>query len=334
MIVLKNKKISLLALIVIPLLILGCSGKKDEEVSLAEEIKINQGSILKYDKDKYNLYNYEDENYKLNKTNESIIAYDKKSSNYLYVKDKNYYVVHNGEKREVKDEKFTDIKIAPNGKYISYFIEKEGLNLKIFEVSKNKEIKINSKVSISGVLCDWYDENSIIYYGVSDEGLNGIYLYNLDNNKEELIYKVDNGYLGFIKALKSNIVFLQIDLDNNKKLMKFDKDNNEVKLLTDKIELLNDVTMREDEVYFSGKMYNDKESIYKIYENKIKRIVYDFPESVEVNKGITISEDGNVLFMGRNIKTKDKSIYSYSRDGTVNLLTNSSGEYEFIKFNN
>ncbi len=151
--VLKKKKMSILVFIVLPLLMLGCSSKNDESISVAEELQINQGAILKYEEDKYNLYDYKKDQYKLYEPNKAVVAYDKSSSNYIYSEDKKYYIVHNGEKNEVKDKEFTDIKISPNGKYISYFIEDEGLHLKVFETGKNKEMKIDSKVSISGVLC-------------------------------------------------------------------------------------------------------------------------------------------------------------------------------------
>ncbi|WP_252229172.1 hypothetical protein [Clostridium sp. ZBS15] len=331
--VLKKKKMSILVLIVVPLLMLGCSSKNDEPISVAEELQINQGTILKYEEDKYNLYNYKEDEYKLYEPNKAVVAYDKSSSNYIYSEDKKYYIVHNGEKNEVKDREFTDIKISPNGKYISYFIEDEGLHLKVFETDKNKEMKINSKVSVSGVLYDWYDENIILYYGISSDGINGIFTYDLDNNKENLIYKIDEGYLGFIKSSKENIIFLQIDFDNNKELMILNKSNNEVVLLTDKIELLQDVIIKNDEIYFVGKAYNDKESLYKVNGNKVQRVVFDFPSIVEVGKGLSIGENGEILFIGKDNSSKKKAVYSCSEDKTISLVSDKANDYDFIKFN-
>ncbi|WP_252226029.1 hypothetical protein [Clostridium sp. ZBS2] len=331
--VLKKKKMSILVLIVLPLLMLGCSSKNAEPISVAEELQINQGTILKYEEDKYNLYNYKEDEYKLYEPNKAVVAYDKSSSNYIYSEDKKYYIVHNGEKNEVKDREFTDIKISPNGKYISYFIEDEGLHLKVFETDKNKEMKINSKVSVSGVLYDWYDENIILYYGISSDGINGVFTYDLDNNKENLIYKIDEGYLGFIKSSKENIIFLQIDFDNNKELMMLNKSNNEVVLLTDKIELLQDVIIKNDEIYFVGKAYNDKESLYKVNGNKVQRVVFDFPSIVEVGKGLSIGENGEILFIGKDNSSKKKAVYSCSEDKTISLVSDKANDYDFIKFN-
>ncbi|WP_252222661.1 MULTISPECIES: hypothetical protein [unclassified Clostridium] len=331
--VLKKKKMSILVFIVLPLLMLGCSSKNDEHVSVAEELQINQGAILKYEEDKYNLYDYKKDDYKLYEPNKSVVAYDESSSNYIYSEDKKYYIVHNGEKSEVKDKEFTDIKISPNGKYISYFIEDEGLHLKVFETDRNKEVKINSKVSVSGVLYDWYDENSILYYGVSNDGVNGIFTYDLDNNKENLIYEIDEGFLGFIKCSKENIIFLQIDFDNNKELMILNKSNNEVVLLTDEIELLQDVIIKNDEIYFVGKAYNDKESLYRINEDKVQRLVFDFPSIVEVDKGLSIDKNGKILFIGKDDSSKKKSVYSCSEDKTISLVSDKASDYDFIRFN-
>ncbi len=331
--VLKKKKMSILVFIVLPLLMLGCSSKNDEHVSVAEELQINQGAILKYEEDKYNLYAYKKDDYKLYEPNKSVVAYDESSSNYIYSEDKKYYIVHNEEKSEVKDKEFTDIKISPNGKYISYFIEDEGLHLKVFETDRNKEVKINSKVSVSGVLYDWYDENIILYYGVSNDGINGIFTYDLDNNKENLIYEIDEGFLGFIKCSKENIIFLQIDFDNNKQLMILNKSNNEVVLLTDEIELLHDVIIKNDEIYFVGKAYNDKESLYRINEDKVQRLVFDFPSIVEVDKGLSIDKNGEILFIGKDDSSKKKAVYSCSEDKTISLVSDKASDYDFIRFN-
>ncbi|HBJ1650288.1 hypothetical protein [Clostridium botulinum] len=331
--VLKKKKMSILVFIVLPLLMLGCSSKNDESISVAEELQINQGAILKYEEDKYNLYDYKKDQYKLYEPNKAVVAYDKSSSNYIYSEDKKYYIVHNGEKNEVKDKEFTDIKISPNGKYISYFIEDEGLHLKVFETGKNKEMKIDSKVSISGVLYDWYDENIILYYGVSNDGVNGIFTYDLNNNKEDLIYKIDEGFLGFIKSSKENIIFLQIDFDNNKELMILNKSNNEVVLLTDKVELLQDIVIKNNEIYFVGKAYNDKESLYRINENKVQRLVFDFPSMVEADKGLSVDENGEILFIGKDDSSKNKAVYSCSEDKTISLVSDKASDYNFIRIN-
>ncbi len=331
--VLKKKKMSILVFIVLPLLMLGCSSKNDESISVAEELQINQGAILKYEEGKYNLYDYKKDEYELYEPNKAVVAYDKSSSNYIYSEDKKYYIVHNGEKNEVKDKEFTDIKISPNGKYISYFIEDEGLHLKVFETGKNKEMKIDSKVSISGVLYDWYDENIILYYGVSNDGVNGIFTYDLNNNKEDLIYKIDEGFLGFMKSSKENIIFLQIDFDNNKELMILNKSNNEVVLLTDKVELLQDIVIKNNEIYFVGKAYNDKESLYRINENKVQRLVFDFPSMVEADKGLSVDENGEILFIGKDDSSKNKAVYSCSEDKTISLVSDKASDYNFIRIN-
>ena len=194
-------------------------------------------------------------------------------------------------------------------------------------------MKINSKVSVSGVLYDWYDENSILYYGVSNDGVNGIFTYDLDNNKENLIYEIDEGFLGFIKCSKENIIFLQIDFDNNKQLMILNKSNNEVVLLTDEIELLQDVIIKNDEIYFVGKAYNDKESLYRINEDKVQRLVFDFPSIVEVDKGLSIDKNGKILFIGKDDSSKKKAVYSCSEDKTISLVSDKASDYDFIRFN-
>lgn len=132
---------------------------------------------------------------------------------------------------------------------------------------------------------------------------------------------------------KRKYYFLQIDFDNNKQLMILNKSNNEVVLLTDEIELLQDVIIKSDEIYFVGKAYNDKESLYRINEDKVQRLVFDFPSIVEVDKGLSIDKNGKILFIGKDDSSKKKAVYSCSEDKTISLVSDKASDYDFIRFN-
>ena len=47
-----------------------------------------------------------------------------------------YFIVYNNNKYIIKDEKYEGLKLSPNGNYISYFVDNNGLKLKIFKIPR------------------------------------------------------------------------------------------------------------------------------------------------------------------------------------------------------
>ncbi|MFW2487611.1 hypothetical protein ACN077_03430 [Clostridium chromiireducens] len=331
----KRKSWGILAFIVLPLFILGCSSEKGKEPSIAEEIKLNSGAVLKNEDGNYKLYNYENGKYESTKDNVVILDYDKDTSSYVYVEEGNNFVVHNGYKNEIKDKNHSELKLSKGGEYISYFIDDNGLKLKIFDTTKeNKQIEMKSNVSISGTLYDWYDSDTLVYYGISDDGINGLFTYNIKENKEELLYNIKEGYLAFLKGTDNNVMFIQLTLENNKKLMAIDKKKKDVKFLSDSIEELSDIIVSDEKIYFTGRVSGNVNSLYELRDNKSKRLVFDFPAIVKIEKGIAIDENNNILFIGTNsLNDKQEQIYTYSKDGSISLVTKNSTDYVFIEYN-
>jgi len=335
--ILKRKYLSILVFIVIPLLLLGCSPEKEKEKekasNIAEDIKLNSGSVLKSEEGIYKLYNYENGKYKQVESNNIVFAYDKNSSSYIANEEGKSYVVSNGYKFEIKDLDYSELKLSKDAGYISYFIEDNGLKLKIFDTNGNKQIEMKSNVSISGTLYDWYDVNTLVYYGVSDDGVNGLFTYNIKENKEELLYKIKEGYLAFIKATLDNVVFLQLTLENDKELVMIDKKTKDVKILTNNIEELSDIIINKEKIYFTGKVSDNISSLYELKNNKAKRLVFDFPVIVKTEKGLTIDENENVLFIGCNSEnTNEEQIYTYTQDGSISVVSKNSIDYVFLDY--
>jgi len=331
--VLKRKCLSILAFIVLPLFILGCSSEKAKAPNVTEELKLNSGAVLKSEEGIYKLYNYNNGKYEKAKSSNVVLAYDKKSSSYISVEDSKPYVVSNGNRFEIKDLGYSELKLSKDGSYISYFIEDNGLKLKIFDTNGNKKIEMESNVSISGTLYDWYDVNTLVYYGVSNDGVNGLFTYNIKENKEELLYKIEEGYLAYIKGTIDNVVFLQLTLENNKKLIMIDKKTKDVKLLTDNIEEISDIIINKEKIYFTGKIHDNVKSVYELKNNKAKRLVFDFPNVVKTEKGLTIDENGNILFVGSNVgNSNEEQIYTYTQDGSITSVSKDSVDYMFLDY--
>ena len=332
---LKRKCLSSLAFIVLPLLMLGCSSEKSkmQTTNVAEEIKLNAGAVLKSEEGIYKLYNYENGKYEKSKIDNVILAYDKSSSNYISIEDNKPYVVNKNRKFEIKDTEYSDLKLSKDGEYVSYFIEDNGLKLKIFDINENREIEMKSDVSISGTLYDWYDVNTLVYYGVSNSGVNGLFTYNAKENKEELLYKIKEGYLAFIKATIDNVVFLQLTLENKKELIMINKKTKDVKLLTDNIEELSDIIINNEKIYFTGKIFGNTNSLYELNNNKAKRLVYDFPVLVKIKKGLRVDGKGNILFIGsNNANAKEEQVYTYAQDGSISSVSKDSADFVFLDY--
>ena len=320
--------------IVFPLLILGCKEENISSNNAAEVIQLEKGAVLKSEEGKYNIYNYKDYKYNKEDTESTVLSYDKSSNSYICIEDGNHFIVYNNNKYIIKDERYEGLKLSPHGKYISYFVDDNGLKLKVFKNDeKNSEIKINSDVSISGTLYDWYDDNTIVYYGVKNDKTNGLFTYNLITNKEELIYIVEEGYLAYLKGTVDNLLFLQINFENDKELVVIDKKTNNYNILSNEIEELNDVISGDEKFYFTGKMKDDSKSLYEIEDNNIKRLVFDFPAVIDAEKGLKVDSYGNILFIGKNdISSQYEKIYSYNKDKSVSAVSDEAVDYVFIDY--
>ncbi|MBE6070731.1 MAG: hypothetical protein E7208_02105 [Clostridium butyricum] len=334
---LKKKRIVIcvFTFIVLPLLILGCNENNNEVDSnnMAEVIHLDKGAVLKNEDGEYNIYNYENHKYSKVENQSVILSYDKKNSSYICIEDGKHFIVYNNNKYIIKDEKYEGLKLSPNGNYISYFVDDNGLKLKVFKNSDNSEINLKSEVLISGTLYDWYDENTLVYYGIKNDKTNGLFTYNLLTNKEELIYVVKEGYLAYLKGTVDNLLFLQLNLENDKELVLVNKETKNSNVLSSEIEELNDIIMLDEDIYFTGKMKDDLRSLYEIKDNKIKRLIFDFPALIKTEKGLISDSEGNILIVGNDdISSQYEKIYSYNKDKSVSVVSDGSVDYLFIDY--
>ena len=330
----KRKYLSMIAFIVLPLCLFGCStasDKADAASNVAEEIILNSGAILKSEEGSYNLYNYEDGKYSKMNVDDVVLAYDKESSIYICTENGVNYFVRDGKKNEIKDKDISGLKLSKEGEYISYFIQDNGLKLRIYNTAHNEEIKIDSNVTISGTLYDWYDKDTLVYYGVSDDGVNGLFTYNIKDNKEELLYKINEGFLAYLKGTQDDVLFIQITLENKRALMVINKNTKNVETLSLDMDEIKDIVKCDDKYYAVGKERDNVESLYEVKAGLVKRLVYDFPASVNVEKELALDDNGDVLFIGsKDGGTSDEQIYKYSSDGTVSLIQNTGTDYAFV----
>lgn len=334
--VIKKRAIYILIVLGFSFILTACSQKKVQNNELTgnnvEAIKVQNGAVLLEEKGKYNTLNFVDGRYSNLKNKDIVIEYNKESGTYIFMRDGKHYIYYNGKEKEITDVNYNFIKISPDGNYVSYMIYDNGYKLKVLSLKNDKEININSKVAISGEFYDFIDKDNIVYYGVSSDNINGVFIFNLKTNKEELLYKLDSGYVEFLKGENNEVIILQQTADNKRILKKIGKENNTVEDITNKFESIKDIIEVFGTYYVLGTAMDDSPSLYKVNKGKVERLVYSFPKNIDLKKGLSVDSSGNILFIGSNSGESNEEVFSY-KDESISIVSSKEGKYDFVKVN-
>ena len=315
------------------MLMFGCAEKEKERETGEEKerVTLSQGYYRYLESN--SIYSLNEDNiYEKIDTEELVISYNSESGNYIFIQDDDVFINYLGKNIRINDNKIKSPKLSNDGKYIFYFCDNGILEPKVIDLENETEVIIDNKVMISGQFADWVADNTLIYYGIRNEDKkSGIFTYDLSNKTEELVYEINKGYVSFLKAIDDEVVFIEDNMENRKILISLEK-NNSFEEITEKIIDIKDIIKIDENIYILGKVKDDVYSIYEILGNDLHRVVYDFPLMINLEKGLSVSPKGELLFMGSNEDYNEKNIYSYS-DGTVNLISKSKGKYTFINMN-
>lgn len=318
-----------LIIFIIPVILIGCT-KKDEEV--IERLVLNKGSIALEQNGDYEIYNYNEENYEKIDKDYIITAYNSESKNFIYNEKGEYKVNYKGKDTIIEESNtLKNPKLSPDGNYISYFIKGDYLDLKVKNIETLEYIDIKSNVSISGNLIDWITKDILVYYGVDDNKNNGIFTYDIKNNKEKLLYKLDKGYIEFLKAIDDGVVFVQ-EKGMKDKYLKILNLEGTLEGVIKGISDVKDVEKNAEGIFILGKLEDNNFSLYKYSNDITKRLVFDFPKLINLEKGLSKDSEGRILFMGSDENYNTPSIYGCV-DDTISLINNEEGNYYFIDFN-
>lgn len=317
------------------MLICGCTEEENERETNVEKdrVTLSQGSYRSVDSESNSIYLLNDDYiYEKVDTEELVISYNSESGNYIFMKDNDAFVNYLGKSVKIKDEKIKAPKLSNDGNYLFYFCDNGILEPKVIDLKNEAELIIDSKAMISGQFVDWVSDNTLIYYGIRNEDKkSGIFTYDLVNKKEDLVYEINKGYVSFLKAIDDEVVFIEDNIENKKILISLEK-NNSFKELTEKIIDLKDIIKINEDIYILGKVKDGVYSVYEVLDNDLHRVVYDFPLMINLEKGLSVSPKGELLFMGSNDDYNEQNIYSYS-DGIVKLISKKEGKYTFINMN-
>lgn len=330
----RSKRFSVVGILFCSLFLMSCNSPSDD-VEVVEGIKLNRGSVIENDSGNYSNYNYLNGEYKKVESDEVIASYDHESGSYISQKEGKYIAFHSGKEIELSNIKIGDggIKLSPGGKYISLYRYVDGIaTYKIIKLSDGEYLDFNPKTGISGEFLDWVDDNSLVYYGVNDEGINGIFTYNLKDQEEKLLYRIEDGIVQFLKTRSEGIIIVQESINDKKLLQVIDSKTGKIKTLSDDIIRLYDIVYSNDYYYILGEFKNEVLSIYRLKDGIHERVIFDFPSSIKVsNYGLSLDEEGNILFIGSNSNAKLEEVYKVSQDGTIRKVSQSKKEYAFVK---
>ena len=315
---------SLVLLLIIPMV--GC--EKEEIIEEVKKIQILEGAVVIENSSNYSIYNLNGDEYEKIDTEYIVSTYDLSSGNFLFSENGNIKVNYLGKEIEIEENKsIISPKLSTMGRYVSYFLKDQYLELKVKDLSKNENIDIKSNVAISGELVEWLNENTLIYYGIDNKKNNGIFTYNIEEEKESLIYKLENGFLENIKVFDNVAIFIQSNLSREKIIKIIDK-NGEIIEEINEVEDVNDIEYTKDGLFILGKIKNNNYSLYKYSNNEMKRLIYDFPKIIDLEKGLSKDMDGNIIFVGKD-NMELENIYMYKND-SINILDSKEGNYFFI----
>ena len=327
-----TKKIYIKLLVVIQIMVLGVmliSCEKDEKKD-ETGILLKQGAFVD-EKDNYKTFNENDEGvYKEIDTNGKIINnYNLSSNTYTFFKDNSFYVNYNSEDIKINHDKIANLKISPNGEYIFYFINDEYLIPAVMNLKQKKEILLENKALISGQFIDWITNEKLAFYGVdTDKKITGIFTYDISDNSEENLYKINNGFVKFLKHIKDGVALVEEHYEEST-MLKIVNIDGTISEVSDEVIDVNDIEEVNGNIYLLGRVKNNNFSIYEINNDELKRLVFDFPNTLYVEKGLSVNDKGEILFVGGSGTSKNEHLYKYA-EGTVTLVDDSLKTCDFI----
>ena len=227
----RSRRIGAIGILFCSLFLMSCS-KPSDDVEIVEGIKLNKGAIIENDRGNYSNYNYINGKYEKVNDDEVIGLYEHNSDNYIAQKDGKYIVFYSGKKIELSNIEIGDdgLKMSPSGEYLSLYRNIDGItNYKIIKLSNGEYVDFNTDTGISGHYLDWIDSNTLVYYGVNNEGVNGIFTYNLESSEEKLLYKIEGGIVQYLSTDSEGIVILQETINDEKILQVINSKTSEVK---------------------------------------------------------------------------------------------------------
>lgn len=320
----------LIQLMITTVFFLGCKKESIEEIS---KINLNKGAFVD-ESTNYEIFNFNSENtYEEVDTEGKVITnFNMESNTYTFYKDNSFYVNYNSKDIKIEHNKIASLKVSSEGNYVFYFINDEYLEPAIMDLKNEKEILLDNKAVISGQFIDWITDTKLAYYGVNtEEKTTGIFTYDVETKKEDNIYKISNGYVKFLKHIDDGLALVEEHYGEDT-VLNIINVNGDVTEISREVIDINDIEYINDKLYLLGRVKNNKYSIYEIDNGVVKRLLFDFPSVLYTEKGLSVNEVGEILFVGSSSNEQSEHVYKYS-DGSVVLVSGDITNCNFININ-
>lgn len=320
-----------LILITSSLLLLSCGKDTNEEDSEYIPLVLNTGAVLFDNGTEKGIKNLIDGSYQNIDEKRDIVQYNKNGT-VLFVKDGKGVVEFKGKEIILNDDRIIKESISPAGDYLTYFIENENnaLVFKLLNLKTQVYEDLNIPGVISGDLVDWYDDETIVFYGVSEERRSGVFTYNLKTKVLSEVYESSGSYITYLESSNKEIIIKEETLDAEEYVKLIDK-NGKASTLASNIRKIIDVEVTSKGIFLLGNQINDdRVSIFEHKGDEFQNIIFDFPSYVNFEKGISSTLEGELLFIGSNTKNDEEVIYGYL-DGSISSIELKNSKYRFIK---
>lgn len=291
----------------------------------------------------------------LDKANIEELVYDNHKGIYVFLlnlpfkdgKNKSVINIKNKSQDILLDNsmKYFDIKISKDSSKILFRSFKDSsLNvpegIRVYDIEKNKEIKLNTEVLVSGDLYQWIDNENIIYYGIipGKHKSGKIYKYNLKTGEESIYFDNFNGYCLNLNYISNGKLILLQNIDEEYKLGYYNIKTGKQKTISNNITDIKNVVRDKNKniLYFIGKS-SDSENFALFSLNlktlEILQLTYDLPKNVDIKAGLALDNKGNVIFAGTG-EEKNNDIYIYDvENNSTNLITENPNNYRIYEDN-
>ena len=331
----KRRFFSVLMTMFITIMLLnGCNTNKeiknDEQNQAKKEIQLENGACINEISGGYDILSIKESEYNIIDNERFILSFNKNSASYLYISNQTYYVHYDGSDIELRDKSVQAPLFSPDGNYLFYFTKDQYLQPVIYDLENSEKLDLKINCSISGTYATWFSNEKIIYYGVKkDSKISGMFSYDLKSNEEKLEEEISGGYVSFIKFFGSEVIFF-IEKYNGEKSLKSLKVNGDVVAISDNVVEVYDVEIIDENIYLLGRMSDNVYSLYDLSKNK--RLIFNFPSKVIFEKGLSHTDNGEILFIGNNDGSTKEKIYAYAND-SIYMINLDSGDYTFIEIN-
>ena len=341
----KSKLLAVFFILFCSLILFSCkstetnNNKPREEVTFQNYEGIDKTSVNFSKNNKISLIgNIERNKMFLDNNDGDLLAYRKYKNSYLKVKGNEtekelIFGVENKEYTLEGWQELREVKLSPKGEKVLY---KKYKNDEVeFCLFNGEDEILEIDTLISGENYFWKDDNTIIYYGVNEgKNKNGIFSYDISSKEENLIYEIKSGIVEYMYLEEESIYFILNTLTENKELNIFSLKDKKLINLSKSFNFIKNIKLKDNEVYILGEEKNSGISLYSLRNGKAKKLIYDFPKTIDYDKGMIKDDNGNILFIGYNNIIEEEDVYIYdTAEKSIKMLSNKTGEYSFIEAN-